>query len=89
MRVTDQSTLDVGATVPAATLHCMKPSRNAASTAASMIPMETITPSAPVAGRKPVEPATASTPMSPDINRNASLSSPIFFALCRTQVMRE
>ncbi|NTX25589.1 hypothetical protein HT746_00195 [Burkholderia pyrrocinia] len=43
MRDADQSTFDVGATVPAATLHCTMPSRNAASTAASMIPVNTMT----------------------------------------------
>ncbi|KWE25551.1 hypothetical protein WL74_14055 [Burkholderia cepacia] len=35
MRDADQSTFDVGATVAAASLHCMMPSRNAASAAAS------------------------------------------------------
>ncbi|WP_321918182.1 hypothetical protein [Burkholderia cepacia] len=35
MRDADQSTFDVGATVSAASLHCMMPSRNAASAAAS------------------------------------------------------
>ncbi|QVN23086.1 hypothetical protein [Burkholderia pyrrocinia] len=43
MRDADQSPFDVGATVPAATLHCTMPSRNAASTAASMIPVNTMT----------------------------------------------
>ncbi|AKM05237.1 hypothetical protein ABD05_34225 [Burkholderia pyrrocinia] len=50
MHDADQSTFDVGATVPAATLRCTMPSRDAAFAAASMIPMNAIAPSPSCAG---------------------------------------
>ncbi|WP_455578890.1 hypothetical protein [Burkholderia seminalis] len=45
MRDADQSTFDVVATVPAATLRCTMPSRNTACVARWKIPMNTIAPS--------------------------------------------
>ncbi|WP_176730027.1 hypothetical protein [Burkholderia seminalis] len=46
MRDADQSTFDVVATVPAATLRCTMPSRNTACVARWKIPMNTIAPAA-------------------------------------------